>query len=150
MVLRKGFLESIIMPAIDQCEPQVIRAFEKAGWRVVEQPFVIPTADRRMVFADLRLEHTAVPHQQIIVAEIKCFTSGRNELDEFYGALGQYLVYRTALKLRNYDYPLFLVVPHLIYNDFFQREVVRMTIQDAKISLIVVNLEREEIVVWRP
>jgi Holliday junction resolvase-like predicted endonuclease len=35
------------MPAIDACEPQVIRALEKAGWEVLERQFTIRLPDDR-------------------------------------------------------------------------------------------------------
>jgi hypothetical protein len=29
------------VPAIDHCEPQVIRAFEKAYWEVLDKPYLL-------------------------------------------------------------------------------------------------------------
>lgn len=81
------------MPALDQCEPQVIRALQKAGWVVTHQPLQIRVSRNEAVYADLRLIQPAVK-QTIIIVEVKCFAGKRSLLDEFYHAVGQYIVYR--------------------------------------------------------
>jgi hypothetical protein len=61
------------MPAIDDCEPQMIRALEKSGWRVIDHPLTLRNVlGRNHVYADLRLEQI-VTGQQIIVVEVNAF-----------------------------------------------------------------------------
>lgn len=135
------------MPALDQCEPQVIRALQKAGWIVTHQPLQIRISRDEAVYADLRLvnpENTST----IIVVEVKCFSSTRSLLDEFYHAIGQYIVYRNALALGGYNIPIYLSVPDDVYNTFFQRRMVQSSISDVKIRIVTINLQREEIVRW--
>ena len=135
------------MPAIDECEPQVIRALHKAGWLVTDNPLHIHVAKRETIFIDLRLEH--IPDAtSIIVIEVKCFSSTRTILDEFYQAIGQYLFYRSVLKLLHFNVPLYLSVPKQVYDDFFNRVTVQDVINDAKIKLIVIDIEKEEVVSW--
>jgi uncharacterized membrane protein len=62
------------MSALDACEPQIIRAFEKDGWRIVEKPVRIRISLERMVYADISMERRTNGHaEQIVIIEIKCF-----------------------------------------------------------------------------
>ena len=135
------------MPAIDVCEPAVIRALEKEGWVVVNRPFSIrfakPVGD--YIYADLRLQHRS-RHESIIVAEVKCFS--QPILDEFYRAVGQVIVYRAALQLREFNIPIYLTVPHVVYETFFQIPIIAASVKAVQLKLIVVNLDTEEIVTW--
>jgi XisH protein len=135
------------MPVIDQCEPQVVAALQKAGWIVTHQPFPIRISREEGVYADLRLRHTD-DKQTIIVVEVKCFSEKRSVLDEFYRAVGQYMLYRNAMTLKHIDVPLYLSVPFDTYSRFFNRDMIQAVIQDAKISIIVIDVGREEIAQW--
>lgn len=131
------------MPAIDVCEPQVIRALEKAGWKLSVKTYPIEYRSQRYVYADLVFEQA---ERQMIVVEVKCFTREEEDLDEFYRAVGQYLLYRNALQLQKLEFPLYLVVPQQVYERFFILSSVGATVKDARMSIIIVNLEREEII----
>jgi hypothetical protein len=135
------------MPAIDVCEPAVIRALEKAGWVVTNRPFYIrfqePKSD--YIFADLRLQQID-SEKTIIVAEVKCFE--QSLLDEFYRAVGQYILYRQALCLQRIDAPIYLAVPLTVYETFFQKPVIAASVTDVQMKVIVVNLEKEEVARW--
>lgn len=134
------------MPAIDQCEPQIIRALAKAGWHILKRQYPLRLGwNRGAVFADLRLQRGT---DQILVVEIKCFPEQLSQLEEFYHAVGQYMLYRNALKINNIQEPIYLAIPLTIYHTFFQVEAIQSTLEDAKIKLIVVNVDAEEIVAW--
>lgn len=134
------------MPAIDQCEPQVIRAFGKADWTVIQQPVSIPLRPG-YVHADLRLQHQQ-RQTNIIVVEVKCFPESRSVRDEFYHAIGQYLFYRALLKARGDSSDLYLTVPHEVYQRFFMDNLIQSILEDDKIQVVVVNLADEEITQW--
>jgi hypothetical protein len=138
------------MPAIDQCEPQIIRALQKQGWKVIDRPFAIRIGQGKIgyVYADLRLNHIQ-NQQSLIVVEVKCFSSTRTVLDEFYQAIGQYMVYRHALKMKDIQTPLYLAIPETIYASFFQNQLIADVLQDTRVKQIVVDLEKEEVVLWR-
>jgi XisH protein len=137
----------VTLPAIDQCEYHVIQALKKAGWLVIDQPFPIRISREEGVFANLRLRKIS-DTTGIIVIEVKCFSEKRSTLDEFYHAVGQYLLYRNALILKNIDVPLYLSVPVNVYDTFFQRTMVQAVIEDAKIRIVVIDIERETVVKW--
>ncbi len=133
------------MPAVDACEPQVIRAFERAGWVVIERPLTIRLSPIRRVFADLLMERQA---QQIIVVEVKCFTSRETVLDQLYHAIGQYMVYRAGLDRLGHTYPLYLIIPLPIHTRLATLKPIQTALKRAKIKIIVVDLDREEITSW--
>jgi hypothetical protein len=135
------------MPAIDVCEPQMIRALEKRGWRVVRKPFLILVRGRGNVYADIALEEIST-RRRIVVVEVKYFTQPNTVLDDFYSAVGQYLFYRNAIKLERGELPVYLAIPLPIYEELFSLPAVQTTVEDAKIKLIVADLVQDEIVIW--
>ena len=138
------------MPAIDQCEPQVIRALQRSGWIVTHQPFAIRVDRGRAayVYADLLLSQTQ-NNQSLIVVEVKCFGGTRPILDELYHAIGQYIVYRRALLINEMLTPVYLSVPETIFSSTFHSPLIDAVLNDIQIKLIVVDLEKEEVVLWR-
>jgi hypothetical protein len=137
------------MPAIDECQPQIITALTKLGWQVTHQPFVIRISKTEGVFADLRLQHVS-DHRTIIIVEVKCFTETRSILDEFYHIVGQYILYRQALLLKQIDTPLFLAMPIQAFEQLSQKQTIVSVLEQNQIKIIVVNLGREEVVAWIP
>lgn len=137
------------MPAIDQCHYQIVRALEKEKFRVQPKPFYLKKAGRRF-FADIEAEHLDEQNRQrIIVVEAKCFFDSSSELDELYGAIGQYLVYRNLLNEKYPDRQLYLAIPVHAYEGIFT-EIGLAVATEVGINLIVVNLAKEEIVQWIP
>ena len=137
------------MPAIDHCQPAVIRALEKAGWHVTHQPYpIIRHRRRKYLFVDLRLERRESGGGAIVVVEIKCFYNRHVFLSDFYQAVGQYVMYRNALRISGVDVPVYLALPLLAYERSFQDEVLQSVMKDIGLHLVVVDLEGEEVVQW--
>lgn len=80
-----------------------------------------------------------------IVVEIKSFI-GRSLITEFYSALGQYLIYLCLLEQTEPERELFLAVSDLVFNDFFQLEVIQEMVQRERMLILVVNTQTEEVV----
>lgn len=57
-------------------------------------------------------------------------------------------MYRDFIELNNLDYDLYLAISEIGYNDLFSQQAARVIIQRHQVSLLVVNIEREEIVRW--
>ncbi|MDX2075270.1 MAG: element excision factor XisH family protein [bacterium] len=137
------------MPAIDICQPQVIRALEKDGWNVQQSPFHLAD-ERRSIFVDaLMIKGINGTRQQLLLTEIKCFSQINSMTHDLYSAIGQYLIYRALLQKTQNSIPLYLVVPLFAYETIFDNAVMRV-ISETAINLIVVNLDMEEIVQWKP
>jgi hypothetical protein len=82
-----------------------------------------------------------------IIIEIKTF-AGRSFIKELQQALGQYELYFDMLELTGLDYELYMAISEFVYKDFFLQKGTQMIVQRHKIKLLVVNIEREEIVKW--
>lgn len=136
------------MPAVDNCQPKVVTALRKEGWLISNQPFFIG-AGKAALYADIRAfkNDNGIP-KEIIVVEVKCFANQRAYLDDLYGAIGQYLIYRNAMSYRQVFEPLYLALPITAYTTLFQRGVVVATINEIHMKLLVVDLDKEEISVW--
>jgi XisH protein len=136
------------MPAIDGCEPQVVRALEKQGWAVSQQPVFLRVMTATY-FADFQAKRGVNGNtQHLIIVEVKCFTNESTQQDELYRAIGQYLLYRSILKLKELVIPIYLAIPTVAFVTLFTQAEVKITVQDVGIKLIVVDLEKEEVAEW--
>jgi hypothetical protein len=135
------------MPAVDKCEESIIRALEKEGWTLVRRPEGIRLEARRFLYVDLKLKNA--DNIQIVLIEVKCFPANSIETDELYRAIGQYILYRSILQIEKRSEPLFLAIPKTIYDSLFQLKAVQHAIKSAKIKMVVVDLEREEVTLWK-
>ena len=71
------------MPAVDACEPQVLRALQKDGWHIMDKPFAIHT-NKHIVYADCMLERKDNGQREhVIILEVKCFSNPQTDLQEF-------------------------------------------------------------------
>lgn len=138
------------MAEIDVCEPQIIHALEKDGWTIRNKPFMIRT-DRRSMLADLRVQRTLNGRsEQIIIVEVKCFTNPKVDLPELYTAIGQYEIYRAALRKEQSAPPLYLALPDTAYNRLMNDSAFRNALEGANIKMLIVDIEKEEVVRWIP
>jgi len=138
------------MPALDYCHQQVVRALRKNGWEIDPRPYFV-RIEGLTLFADIQAHRRTSDNgqiQQIIIVEVKCFTDQRSDQDELYRALGQYLLYRSALRARGISSPLYLAIPTLAYLRLFSKSLVLDTVREAGIKLIIVDVDREEVVEW--
>lgn len=134
------------MPQIDLCEPQIVRALEKAGWRIAARQERL-TIGRRVFLIDIRADRllNGQAYQSIWV-EIKCL-SIYSRMNEIYAAFGQYMIYQTLLREANDSTSLYLAVSDRAYTASFDRVVTRAA-RDYRIKLLIVAMEKEEIVSW--
>ena len=84
-----------------------------------------------------------------IAVEVKSFLEKSSAISEFHTALGQFINYRGALIRREPERVLYLAVPLISYQTFFQLDFPKEMIQENKVKMIVYDIEREEIVKWR-
>jgi len=136
------------MPAKDIYHNEVKNALLKDGWTITADPYFIKYEDAEL-YADLAAEKPIAAQRQgqKIVVEIKSFI-GRSLMYDFHGALGQYMVYRNLIQLTDPEYKLYLAIDDLVYNNFFQRKSIQLITNENKLLLIVVEMEKEEILQW--
>ena len=136
------------MPAKDIYHNAVKNALLKYGWTITADPYFIKYEDAEL-YADLAAEKpiSAEREGQKIVVEIKSFV-GRSLMYDFHGALGQYVVYRNLIKLTEPEYTLYLAIDDLVYKNFFQRKSIQVITKENRLFLMVVEMEKEEILQW--
>lgn len=136
------------MPAKDLYHNTIRNALIRDGWTITADPYVIKYEDAEL-YADLAAEKPIAAERsgQKIVVEIKSF-SGKSTMYDFHAALGQYIVYRNFIQLTEPEYALFLAIDDIIYEDFFKRKSVQSVVSANQLLLMIVNIEREEILRW--
>jgi hypothetical protein len=67
---------------------------------------------------------------------------------EFHQALGKFLNYRVALRLKELNRVLFLAVPLKVYRNFFSGELAQLSVAEYNVKLLVFDPDEEEIVLW--
>jgi len=138
------------MPASDLIHDAVKAALIKDGWTITDDPFVISYEDA-MLYADLAAEKTlaAVRAERRIVVEIKSFL-GPSLYYDWEQALGQYEVYRRLLQVTDPERELFLAVGASVFHEFFQRKSVQTVVALARVKIVVIRLDTQEVEQWIP
>ncbi|MDZ8188543.1 MAG: XisH family protein [Nostoc sp. ChiSLP02] len=136
------------MPAKDVYHDAVKNALIKNGWIITADPYPIKYEEVKL-FADLAGEKTIAASREgkQIVIEIKSFLS-RSPMRDFETALGQYLIYKAFLSIEYPEQELYLAIGEVIYEDFFQKVAIQLVLEKYQVSLLVINMKKEEIVKW--
>jgi hypothetical protein len=137
------------MSAKDIYHNQVRTALEKDGWNITHDPLIIGLSSGRQLRVDLGAEQliAADKESERIAVEIKSFLAP-STISEFHTALGQFLNYRVALKVKEPERVLFLAVSVDTYNDFFGEEIAQLSVTEYRVKLLIFDPVREEIVKW--
>lgn len=73
---------------------------------------------------------------------------GQSTISEFEKAVGQFIVYRFALRKNKFERELFLAVELSVYEDFFVNPDVIELIEGEKLKVIVFDSSTEAVVRW--
>jgi hypothetical protein len=132
------------MPAKDKYHDAVVRALEKEGWSVNAQ-FALLIGERT-VWVDLKANRDA--ENISILIEIKGFENMASPVDYLARTVGQYVLYQSILEWNEEAIPLYLAVPEVAYEGFFQEPVGQAVIRKTQMKLLVVDVIAEEIITW--
>lgn len=137
------------MSARDIFHKAVKIALQNDGWTITHDPLTIDLADGQLQ-VDLGAERLIAAQRQNerIAVEVKSFTAP-SATSEFHSALGQFLNYRVALKIKEPERVLYLAVPLEVYDTFFSRQLPQLSIQEYQVKLLVFNPQQEIVVQWR-
>lgn len=122
----------------------------KDGWIVTHDPLQIKVGGVDMEI-DLGAERLLAAEREgkKIAVEVKSFLTSASAISEFHTALGQFINYRGALRREEPDRVLYLAVPDLTYNSFFQLDFPASMLKENEVKLIVYDIELEKIVQWK-
>ena len=136
------------MPKLDIIHNAVKGALMKDGWTITDDPFIIEYKKTKL-YADLGAERPIAAERGglRIVVEVKSFV-GASKLQDLKEALGQYDIYLYLLEATEPDRKLYVAVSEKAYTEFFAQETIQFVVSKHGLPLIVVDLEREEIVKW--
>ena len=126
----------------------VRHALEKAGWTITHDPLPLTYGETK-VYVDLGADPPigAELNGRKIAVEIKTFI-GLSGMQDLYNAVGQFVVYRTALEIKEPERELFLAVPVAAYSEFFEIFEGQTLIKSAKLKILVYHAKKEEITQW--
>ncbi|WP_254175260.1 element excision factor XisH family protein [Planktothrix pseudagardhii] len=136
------------MSAKDVYHDIVKAALQKEGWLITHDPLVLELSSGRLE-VDLGAEQLIAAEKESfqIAVEIKSFLSP-SLTTEFHHALGQFLNYRVALKVKEPNRVLFLAVPTKIYRNFFSGELAQLSVSEYQVKVLVFDPGQEVIVQW--
>lgn len=123
-------------------------ALEKEGWIITADPLDLTIGEVEL-FADLGAERliAATRNNEKIAVEIKSFI-GQSPVTEFHKAIGQYDNYMFSLEEIDPDRKMWLAIPEIAWNDFFQRPFIKKVIAAKKLNCLIFNHETQTIQQW--
>jgi hypothetical protein len=137
--------------ARDYFHPIVKAALIQEGWDVTDDPLEIKVGGVDMEI-DLGAEQMIAAERQgqQIAVEVKSFLTGTSAISEFHRALGQFINYRAALKTEMPDRILYLAVPFMAFNTFFQLDFPKSRVEENQVSLLVYDTLSQRELLWIP
>ena len=136
--------------AKDRFHQVVKTALIKDGWNVTHDPLRIKVGGVEMEI-DLGAERLLAAERgdEKIAVEVKSFLASASAISEFHTAPTQFINYRAALRREEPDRILYLAVPDLTYNSFFQLDFPASMLQENAVKIMVYNIEVEEVLQWQ-
>ena len=136
------------MAAADLIHDAVKNALIKDGWTITDDPYVIQYEEVTL-YADLGAERVIAAELAgtKIVVEIKSFVSP-SFIQDIKAALGQYGLYQSFLEVLEPERKLYLAISQKVYDRYFAQKAIQFIVQRYQIPLIIVDVEKEEIVKW--
>ncbi|WP_017307232.1 XisH family protein [Spirulina subsalsa] len=136
------------MAAKDLFHEAVKEGLQKEQWQITADPLLLKI-DQVKLEIDLAADSLLVANKgtEKIAVEIKSFISN-SLITDFHLAVGQFINYRTALRMLQSERVLYLAVPADAFNAFFRERFPQEVIRSYQIKLIVYNPIHSEIAQW--
>lgn len=136
------------MARLDTIHDAVKNALIKDGWMITDDPYII-VYEEFILFADLAAEKALAAEKEgrKIVVEIKSFLHP-SPVQDLKTALGQYQLYLSFLEVIAPERQLYIAVSEKAYTEFFKKKAVRFVIERQQMPLLVVDVNKEEVVRW--
>jgi hypothetical protein len=104
------------------------------------------TVGDRYLWVDIEATKTDVG--MVILVEVKELQDVPSPIEVWANAIGKYFLYRIALDLSESEIPLYLGVTEAAYQNILSETIGQQAVEKAKISLVVFDPVREEIIRW--
>ncbi len=136
------------MPAKDIYHDTVKRALIKDGWTITKENLHLPWGGTD-TYVDIAAEKIFIAEKEgrKIAVEVKSFI-GKSDISELEKAVGQFIIYRLAMRKKEPERELFLAVELGIYNSFFVNPDVLELIETEDLKVVVFDELKEVIVRW--
>jgi hypothetical protein len=117
------------------------------GWEITDDPFRLAIG-RRQAYVDLAARNLLTVQRagREIAVEIKSFLSP-SLLEDMYGAIGQYILYRLALETLPEPLPLYLAVSDATWNMLEEEQMTRY-FEKLTFKILVFNPVTRHISEW--
>lgn len=135
--------------AKDKFHNLVRQALENDGWIITDDPYQVPMGGRK-AFIDLGAERLLIGAErgnEKIAVEIKTF-AGTSDLQDLDQATGQFIRYRLALRKYEPERHLFLAIPSIFYDRFFQELFFLELLETTGISTLIYDEQTPIIKKW--
>jgi hypothetical protein len=119
------------------------------GWTITADPLRLQFGGRD-VLIDLAAEDAAFSAEkagQRIAVEVQSFR-GPSDVRNLEEALGQFMLYRFVLSVREPDRKLLMAVESEVYNDFLSQEFGRTILSAYTVPLIVFDVSSRRVTRW--
>lgn len=136
------------MPAKDIYHDTVKKALIKDGWKITAENFQLPWGGTR-AYIDIIADEIFVAEkgERKIAVEVKSFV-GQSNLSELEKAVGQFIIYRFAMRREDAERELFIAVGEKIYNKLFVHPDVIELIESEDLKILIFDEAKEVIVRW--
>ena len=136
------------MPAKDFFHEHVKRALVKDGWTITDDPLSLKWLGT-VLFIDLGAERLIAAEKgaQKIAVEIKSFI-GDSKVEDLKDAVGQFILYRSALRTSAPQRQLFLAIRDDVHINTFAQPEGELLRQEENIHLLIFNAQTEGIIEW--
>ena len=139
------------MAAKDLYHEHVKTALEKDGWTITHDPYRLKWRGRKKMLIDLAAEKLLLAEKGTtkIAIEVKSFVR-TSSLEDLYNAVGQFILYRKALRKTEPARDLYLAIRQEVYDELFDDPNEDSLVLEDGIKVIVFAPETMEIVLWIP
>jgi hypothetical protein len=139
------------MSAKDIYHDTVVRALQKDGWEITDDPLRVRIGTKRDALIDLGAERLIAAEKagSRIAIEIKSFVR-ISLLKDLEDALGQFLLYKVALKKSadDSDRRLYIALRHDKYIELDDEQITDLLAEIEDLRIVTFDHESEEIVQW--
>ena len=140
------------MSAKDIYHDIFVRALEKDGWLITDDPLTV-TIGRRDLLIDLGAERMLAAERagRRIAVEIKSFVK-LSLVQDLKEALGQFILYEDTLARseNQSDRVLYLAIREDTYDELFVEPIGEMLLENHRLRLIVFDEVEEVLIKWIP